>query len=340
MNGGHTWFLAVVPHGKCVPNGASAIDAGALIWCVRDRPINPPPPPAFEGMPAGATGAVRLTPITDPDVRPAATFLHEHLNDRVSAEQWAEAIETPWEHRRPNAGFMLVDAGRIVGVQLAFYSERLIEGRRERFCNLGAWCVLPGYRLHSLRLLRRVLEQDGHHFTDLSPSGNVVEINSRLGFRFLDAATVLVPNIPWPGGGGKGSISAEPELIESRLSGRDLQLYRDHAAAPAARHLVLIRGEKSCYVVFRKERYKRLRAFVTVLHVGNPGLYREFTRPLARHLLFHHGAIGTLAEPRVLGHRPRPSYSIRAPRRRMFRGSGIDPRHVDYLYSELVCVAW
>jgi hypothetical protein len=112
-------------------------------------------------MPAGSTGAVRVAPITDPDVRLAATFLHKHLNDRVSAEEWAEAIDTPWDDRRPNAGFMLVDAGRIVGVQLAFYSERLIEGRVQRFCNLGAWCVLPRYRLHSLRLLRRVLEQDG-----------------------------------------------------------------------------------------------------------------------------------------------------------------------------------
>ena len=56
----------------------------------------------------------------------------------------------------------------------------------------------PGYRLHGLRLLKAVLRQEGYHFTDLSPSGNVVGINERLRFRFLDTTTALVPNLPWP----------------------------------------------------------------------------------------------------------------------------------------------
>jgi hypothetical protein len=310
--------------------GASAVAAGTFIRSVRDRSIK------LDVQP----GAVRVSPITGADVEPVAAFLHEHLNDRIAPDRWGEAIDGSWGGERPNLGFMLVDGGRVVGVQLAFYSERLIDGRRERFCNLGAWCVRPVYRLHSLRLIQRTLGQEGYHFTDFSPSGNVVEINSRLGFRFLDAATVLVPHLPLPGGGPDASVSSDPEVIERTLSGRELELYSDHARAPAARHLVLIRGDESCYVMFRKERYKRLRAFVTVLHVGNPGLYRELARPLGRHLLFHHGAIGTLAEPRVVGHRPRPSVAITAPRRRMFRSAGLDPRDVDYLYSELACVAW
>jgi hypothetical protein len=306
---------------------------------VRERPTNS----SFNGATGpgvNVPGDVRVAPITKAYVGPVAEFLHAKLNRDVATEQWAEAIDVPWEVDEPNAGFMLVDAGQIVGVQLAFYSERLIGGRRERFCNLGAWCVLPAYRLHSLRLLRRALDQDGYHFTDLSPSGNVVEINSRLGFRFLDAATVLVPNLPWPGGARGASISSDPEVIERTLTGHERDLYGDHARARAARHLVLIRGDESCYLIFRKERYKGLRAFVTILHVGNPGLYRELARPLARHLLLHHGAIATLAEPRVVGHRPRPSFAIRTPRRRMFRSVDLDSRDVDYLYSELACVAW
>ena len=291
-------------------------------------------------MAVSIVGRVRVAPINEADVGRVAEFLHANLNARVSAQHWAKAIAVPWKVERPDAGFMLVDAGDVVGVQLAFYSERLIEGRRERFCNLGAWCVLPAYRLHSLRLLRRALEQDGCHFTDLSPSGNVVDINSRLGFRFLDTSTVLVPNLPWPGSAGGGSISSDPEVIERTLTGHDLQLYRDHSTVAAARHLVLIRGDDSCYVIFRKDRYKRLRVFVSILHVGNPRLYRELARPLARHLLLHHGAVGTLAETRVVGDRPRPSVSIRSPRRKMFRSADLDPRQVDYLYSELVCVAW
>jgi hypothetical protein len=310
-----------------------------LIWSVHERATNSSLN-GTTGPGVDASGAVRIAPITAAYIGQVAEFLHANLNQGVATEHWAKAIDVPWKVDQPNAGFMLVDAGQIVGVQLAFYSERSIDGRRERFCNLGAWCVLPAYRLHSLRLLKRALDQDGYHFTDLSPSGNVVDINTRLGFRFLDAATVLAPNLPWPGGARGASISSDPEVIERTLTGRELELYRDHAHAPAALHLVLICGEESCYVIFRRERYKRLRAFVSVLHVGNPRLYRELARPLARHLLFRHGAVATLAEPRVLGHRPRPSVEIRPPRRRMFRSARLDPQDVDYLYSELVCVAW
>ena len=284
-------------------------------------------------------GVVRVAPITDADVPAVADFLHANLNGRVSAGHWAEALDVPWEVERPNAGFMLLDDGVVVGVQLAFYSERLIEGRHERFCNLGAWCVLPDYRFHGLRLLKSALDQEGYHFTDLSPSGNVVDINSRLDFRFLDTSTFLVPNLPWPGTGG-ATISSDPGVIERALEGHDLQLYRDHATAGAARHLVLIEGADSCYVVFRKDRVEAAARVRDRAPRRQPGPLPRPRRPLARHLLIHHGAVGTLVEPRIVGDRPRLSVAIRSPRRKMFRSDDLAPAQVDYLYSELVCVAW
>jgi hypothetical protein len=287
-----------------------------------------------------APSAVRVAPITDGDVHSAAEFLHAHLNPSISAEHWADAVAVPWEVERPNAGFMLLDRDEVVGVQLAFYSERLIDGRRERFCNLGAWCVAPAHRLHGLRLLKSALDQEGYHFTDLSPSDNVVGVNERLRFRFLDTTTALVPNLPWPSWPGRDLISSDPELIERTVTGRDLDLYRDHVATQAARHLVLIRGREWCYVVFRMDRRKRLPLFASVLYVSNPALFREMARPLGRHLLIHHRALATLAEERIVGYRPLPSFRLRSPRRKMFRSSSLTPAQIDYLYSELVCVSW
>jgi len=283
---------------------------------------------------------VCVAPIRDTDRSRVGAFLHANLNARLSGDDWTRAISVPWDVESPNAGFMLLDGDEVVGVQLAFYSERSIEGRRERFCNLGAWCVLPEHRFHSLRLLKAALGQRGYHFTDLSPSGNVVRINSRLNFRFLDTATILAPNLPWPSSPGPGTITSDPALIERTLTGHDLQLYRDHATAGAARQLVLIRGDESCLVIFRKDRWKRLRLFVSILYVGNPELLRELARPFGRHLLLRHGAVAVLAEPRVLGYRPRPGFEIQSPRRKMLRSADLNPTDVDYLYSELVCVSW
>jgi hypothetical protein len=291
-------------------------------------------------MAVSAAQGVKVAPITDGDVRRAAEFLYAELDGRISADEWTRAMQVPWHVEGPNSGFMLLDHDKVVGVQLAFYSERLVGGRRERFCNLGAWCVASDYRFQALRLLKAVLSQEGYHFTDLSPSGNVVSINERLHFRFLDTTTALVPNLPWPSLPRRGRISADPAVIERTLTGHDLELYNDHAAAGAARHLVLTRGDEWCYVVFRRDRRKNLPLFASVLYVSNPSLFRAMARPFARHLLFHHHALATLAEQRIVGYRPRLSVRLRSPRRKMFRSPSLAPAQIDYLYSELVCVSW
>ena len=283
---------------------------------------------------AGVT--VELTPITDADVVPVAEFLQRNHDDRVP---WARACSAvPWKVEAPNHGFMLRDGQRVVGVQLAFYAERPVAGRTERFCNLGAWYVLPDFRFHSIRLLMAVLAQDGYHFTSLSPSGNVTSITARLKFRPLDTSAALVPNLPWPSLPGRTRISADPDVIASTLRGAELELYRDHAQALAARHLVLIRGQDSCYVVYREMRLKGV-PFAVILHVSNPELFHRALFPLTRHLLVRRRLLATRAELRIIGHRPLLSV-MRDSWPKLYRSASLEPAQIDDLYSELVCVPW
>jgi hypothetical protein len=286
------------------------------------------------------SGSVEVKPIAPTDVKRVAKFLHQHMNARVAEDAWASAMSVSWGVEKPNSGFMLLDGDAVVGAYLAFYSERDVDGASERVCNLGAWCVLAEHRFNSLSLLRALLAQDGYSFTDLSPSGSVIPLNSRLGFDSLDTATRLVPNLPWPGRPSRVVIIADPELIGRTLTGRDLQLYRDHAGAGAARHLVLIRGTKWCYVVFRKDRRKGMPLFASILYVSDRDLLQQVARPLASHLLIRHGALATLAEERIVGRWPLPSWPLRSVRPKMFRSSRLEAAQVDYLYSELVCVPW
>jgi hypothetical protein len=283
---------------------------------------------------------VRLHAIAEADVPAVAEFMHLKLNDRVPVADWERAVDVPWSAEQPNAGFVLLDDGVIVGAHLAFYSERIIEGRLERFCNLGAWCVLPTYRFHAVRLLKALLAQDGFHFTDLSPSGSVVALNTRLGFRFLDTATTVVPNLPWPSRPRRDTISSDPAIIEQTLVGTELKHFRDHAGAAAAHNLLLMRGDEWCYVVFRKDRRKGLRLFGSILYVSNPELFRAMARQLARHLLLRHRIAATLIERAVVDYRTRLSLTVDSPRRKMFRSSTLEPSQIDYLYSELVCLSW
>jgi hypothetical protein len=231
---------------------------------------------------------------------------------------------------------MLRDGERVVGALLAYYSDRLIAGRIERFCNAGTWCVLPAYRSHSIRLLRALIAQQGYHITFLSPIERVVAIISKLKFRSLETAAVLIPNLPWPTSPGRTKISADPDVIESTLAGAELELYRDHARALAARHLVLIRGERSCYVMYREVPLKGV-ACAEILHVSDPELFKNAINSLSRHLLFRHRLLATRAELRAVAQRPLISFK-RNPRAKRYRSATLNPGQVDDLYSEFVCV--
>src|SRR5262252_10291494 len=168
---------------------------------------------------------VELSPIADADVPAVADFFRLNCKDWIP---WARSrLAGPWKVEAPNHGFMLRDGQRIVGAFTAFYSERLVAGTMERFCDLGTWYVLPEFRFYSIRLIKALLAQDGYHFTALTPSKKVVSIQSRLGFHPLDTAAALILNLPWPTPPGRTTISSDPDAIERTLTGPELKLYHD-----------------------------------------------------------------------------------------------------------------
>jgi hypothetical protein len=137
---------------------------------------------------------------------------------------------------------------------------------------------------------------------------------------------------------GRTTVSADPEVIESTLAGTELELYHDHAQALAARHIVLLRGANSCYVVYRETRIKGV-PLAVIVHVSDPRLFHRAIFPLTRHLLVRHRLLATLAELRIIGSRPPLSFKVTSwPK--MYRSATLKPDQIDDLYSEFLCVPW
>ncbi|HWK76498.1 hypothetical protein [Microbacterium sp.] len=283
---------------------------------------------------------VEVLPIADADAAAVARFLHDELNPAVTVVSWSRLLRPPWADASPNRGWMLKDGDRIVGAYAAVYSRRPVGGVEVTVCNLAAYCVLEDYRMHSVRLIRALLKARDYMFTDLSPSGNVVAMNERLGFTRLDTATKLVINPPWVHGRDV-RVSGDAVAIARVLRGPDAQVHRDHRDAAAARHVLVQSGDEYAYLVFRAHTLKRLRLFALPLYVGGSrDLLRREWRAVRSHLLMRHGLPFTLAEKRILGFTAGFGRVLAAPRARMVRGTGIPAADVDYLYSELALVNW
>lgn len=286
----------------------------------------------------GDRAGVVVAPITPEDVSEVAEFLHRELNPRISAAGWARSMVPPWSSPAPNHGFHLRAGDEVVGAALAFYSERDRHGSTQLMCNLGAWCVSSEHRAQGVRLVRALLSQRGYHFTDLSPSGNVVALNERLHFEHLDTMTALMPNVPWPSRGVR--VVTAPARIRELLTGDDLRVFDDHLHARAVHHVLLLVDDRPVHVMVRRDRRKGAPIFASVLHVSEPALLGRAWGRLRGHLLVRFGVPFTLAELRVVDSVPPLSTVLRRSRPKMYRSSELGPSDVDYLYSELTCVAW
>ncbi|MGE2836538.1 hypothetical protein [Mycobacterium sp. SMC-4] len=282
-----------------------------------------------------------VEPITAADTWSVAEFLHaefsrQGLRRARAAAEWRRAMSPPWDTEQPNRGYFMHDNGRVVGAYLALYSERNIDGQLHRICNLGVWCVAEEHRATGLKMLRALLRQRGYTFTDLTPNPHVKNLNTRLGFSELDTTTSLVPNVPWPLLSRKVRVVDDRDDILNLLSGSDAQIFRDHSAT-TVHHAVLTDGEKSCHVMFRRDKYRGFRVFGTVLYVSSHELFRQFQSHFYRYLSVRLGIPATLVETRVVGHRPAGSVSVPG-RPKMYISHDLAPENIDYLYSELMCL--
>lgn len=278
-----------------------------------------------------------VAPITAEDLPEVAEFLRANMNESIP---WDRAcVNVPWRDDGPNRGFLLRDGARVVGTLLALYSQRPVAGRMERFCNLGSWCVLPAYRAWSMALFTTVVAQKNYHFTVLSPDVTSQEILPWYRFHFFDTAAALIPNLPWPTWPGRTRISADPKVLQQTLTSSEREIYCDHAQALAAHHLVVMRGDRHCYVMYRKFRYRGVPVFAVLLHVSDAELFHQVVVPVTRHLLVRHRLLVTMAELKFIGRRPRLSFALNAwPK--AYRSTTLAPEQIDYLYSELECVPW
>ena len=192
-------------------------------------------------------------------------------------------------------------------------------------------------------MLRALLNRGGYHFTDFSPSGNVVELNRRLGFTDLDTSAVMWPNLPWPTIPGPGQSHGRTLRISNvSWTGIERQIYLDHRGrAAAARQVVMRNGDRRCLVVFRRDRRKDLPLFASVLYVSDREAFRRgAVRVQPVPAVSSPPSIGPARDPdRGTGpsaRRPHPQTVVP----RCSAATRLRPDQIDYLYSELTHVAW
>lgn len=279
--------------------------------------------------------ALEITPILASDLNEVGEFLNRNLNKRISAASWIASVCHPWCDARPNYGMQLRENGRLVGVFSAIYSDQIIGGQLERFCNPHSWCVLESHRQHGIGLLLALLKQTGYHFTMLTPNPKVAKIFRGLRFKDLATAMVVFPNLPSLAMCLPGTfVEAAPEAIATRLPSASRRDYELHKTIPWLSFLAFGRGPHRCLVVYKRESWKRLPC-ARLIHISDPEAFARYRGLMQTWLLLRRGIPASRVESRFLVREPWFAHRTQRTQGKLYLSRTLSDGQISDLYSEL-----
>lgn len=249
-------------------------------------------------------------------------------------DEWSSLFKYGWAQPRSQLGYVLMDDGAVVGVLGTAFSERIVDGRSHRFCNLHTWLVNAAHRGSSLALMRPVLRLTDHTITDFTPTRQVCDISKRLGFQSLDATLrILPPMRAKPSADGPHLID-DPAAIDAVLCDADQRIHHDHRAL-GCRHHLTVAGSDYCYLVYTLVTRHWL-PYIYIHHVSNPTLFQDWNAWIRRHLLETNSARYIAVDARRVRHLRLPrSYTFPIASRQLFKSDRLRADQIDTLYSEV-----
>lgn len=281
---------------------------------------------------------MNVQPIREQDLDAVGEFLHAHLAKRISPQGWSDSLRHRWARAQPNFGMqLLADDGRRVGVLCALYSDQIIDGKPERFCNPHSWCVLDECRHASINLVLAVIRQRDYHFTMFTPNPKVAQIFLGLRFRTLDDGLLYLPNLPrpWPAAGG-GFVEARNEHIAARLSGAALAEFEAHRAIPWLHFVAFGRAGDACLAIYKRGRWKKL-SCALLAHLSDAAALQRHGHLLGAHLLSR-GLLVSRIEARFLAQAPTLAWHTQRRQPKLVSTRTLADGQIRDVYSELMAL--
>jgi hypothetical protein len=277
---------------------------------------------------------IRIERATSADFEPVLPLLDHFENPAITREHWRTLFFPPWPCDDDLRGFVLRDGEKAVGFFGAIPSERMIDGRRERFANLTSWITLSEYRNHSIRLFQAVAAIENRTLTCLTPLPSIHPLYKRFGFQDLESKLRILLPAPSPRA-LRFHATADENKIARLAMGTAREVFEAHRGA-ACRHLLVHRGERQCLVVFSRRQGRR-RHFARVHGITDREFFVEAIESIRWRLMFAARAMLVMIDARWLqGAAPAWSRESGLAQLPVYRSATLRADQIDHLYSELV----
>jgi len=278
-----------------------------------------------------------LRPVIPGDIPGICQFLHDHMNSKISTDQWRALFSHGWWKTAPcslpDLGIIAEDQGRIVGFHGHVCSERSIQGRKERFLNFTSWYILKEYRKHGLgsKMLEMATADPEVTCTVFSLSPKRIDFFKTLGMNVLDEYRLL-----WRKRGGNTDdlqLITDYDKIRYRVDVRDVSMVEDHRKLPVIQVLISSCCVE-CLLLLSKAKKAGGVVYYDVLYRSNPGLFTDFAPQIAELILPDENCVMAADKRFVEGPMAGGELEkIKSPR--FYKSGRVHPRDIDLAYSEI-----
>jgi hypothetical protein len=280
---------------------------------------------------------IRIVKVDDSMFEEAYELLLGLNGTGISKEVWRRLLRPQWRLDGMPCGLGLVDRGRLVGFVGTLFSERVIDGRVERFCNLSSLIVSEAYRRHGWMLMFSAVRAENCTITIFTPMSVLYTRAPEIGFRNLGARFRIMFPVPWArrARGVEVELLDDPMEIRPHLDETHRRYLDDHLPYECG-HLLVRQSMRYCYVVHISITSAKL-PYALILYVSDPELFAELSIPIRAFIMGKSGMRFVAVDSRLIRDLPlRASFDLPSSIRRLYKPDRLSPHQVDNLYSEFV----
>ncbi len=276
----------------------------------------------------------RVRPAADGDVEPVAAFLHERMNARIPAETWRALLDYPWRPPEVERGWLVEDAGQVVGFMGTIYSDRPTAKRMRRFCDLSSWYLAADYRGTGIgdELLRSGMAKPGVTYQTMTARRATGRKIRALGFSVLDEARSLFR----PGSAGEElQPIRDPAEIRERLRAEERRMLDDHHGLDIHHAVIEDRSGRGTWLVWQRKLKGAGIAYHDVLYASDYDFLSAHAAAIAALICVGEPAV-LAVDRRMMNDGDDPGTLETIPLPRWYRSPDVKARDVGHLYSEVL----
>lgn len=272
------------------------------------------------------------------DIDAICNLLHTKMNSKFSVERWSRLMSYPWLEKKPDFGKVVESDGKILGYTGLIYSQRMIGDaqsgfRKERFASMSSWYLDKSLRGRGLGkgMLLATMEDSSQTFTIFTNSSKPIGIVKALGYQVLDDR-----RYHWHKAGTASSgitLIKDFQSIRSRATDIQKQILDDMQSMPVTPVWLEVDGRQALLIFSIKSKGEDVLWF-DLLYTSDAELFTDCAQSLADSLLPGTPAV-LAADSRLIKPPPADTICERLPVERHYLSKTVEPRDIDFLYSEL-----